>query len=206
MPANAGDAGLTQVPWAGKIPWRRERQLTLVWESHGQRSLVGYSPRGCKANFVAVGFPGCSASDESACIAGDPGSIPGSGRSTGEGIGYPLQNFWASLITQTVKNLLAIREIWIWSLGWKIPWRKEHATHSSILAWRIPWMEWPGRLHGIAESDRTEWLSLHFTLISNVFFIIKFYKDNVCEIFKEVTFDLFKNIKSIIVSVIKNYP
>ena len=42
---------------------------------------------------------------EPACNAGDPGSIPGSGRSTGEGIGYPLQYSWASLVAQLVKNL-----------------------------------------------------------------------------------------------------
>ena len=75
-------------------------------------------------DFVAVGFPGCSASDESVCITGDPGSIPGSGRSAEEGIGYPLQYFWASLIAQTVKNLLAMRAIWIRSLGWEDPLEK----------------------------------------------------------------------------------
>ena len=129
LPANAGDAGLTQVPWVGKIPWRRKRQLTpvfLLGKSHGPRSPVGYSSRGCKKRWdiVAAGFPGCSASNESACIAGDPGSIPGSGRSAGEGIGYPVQYFWASLIAQTVKNLLAMGEIWIQSLGWEDPLEK----------------------------------------------------------------------------------
>ena len=43
-----------------------------------------------------LGFPGSSVGKESACNAGDPSSIPGSGRSTGEGIGYPLQYSWAS--------------------------------------------------------------------------------------------------------------
>ena len=50
------------------------------------------------------GFPGNSAGKESACNAGDPGSIPGSGRSPGEWMGYPLQYSWASLVTQSVKN------------------------------------------------------------------------------------------------------
>ena len=50
------------------------------------------------------GFPGGSAGEESACNAGDPGSIPGSGRSPGEGIGYPLQYSWAPLVAQLVKN------------------------------------------------------------------------------------------------------
>ena len=51
------------------------------------------------------GFPGVSDGKESVCNAGDPGSIPGSGRSTREGIGYPLQYSWASLVTQLVKDL-----------------------------------------------------------------------------------------------------
>ena len=76
---------------------------------------------------------------ESACNAGDSGSIPGSGRSAGEGIGYPLQYSWASLVAQLVKNLPAMRESRVWSLGWEDPLEKGKATHSSILAWRIPW-------------------------------------------------------------------
>ena len=60
-----------------------------------------------------MGFPGSSAGKESACNEGDPGSIPGSGRSHGEGIGYPLQYSWASLVAQTVKNLPAMWETWV---------------------------------------------------------------------------------------------
>ena len=59
------------------------------------------------------GFPGRSAGKESTCNAEDPGSIPGSGRSPAEGISYPLQYSWASLETQTVKNLPAMRETWV---------------------------------------------------------------------------------------------
>ena len=76
---------------------------------------------------------------ESTCKAEDPGSIPGSGRSSGEGIGYPLQYSWASLVAQLVKNVPAMQETWVWSLGWEDPVKKEMATHCSILAWRIPW-------------------------------------------------------------------
>ena len=65
--------------------------------------------------------------------------IPGSGRSTGEGIGYPLQNSQASLVAQLVKNLPAMWETWIRSLGWEDLPQKGKATHSSILTWRIPW-------------------------------------------------------------------
>ena len=56
--------------------------------------------------YVFVGFP----SKESTCNAGDPGLVPGSGRSPGEGIGYPLQFSWASLVAQTVKNPPAMRD------------------------------------------------------------------------------------------------
>ena len=65
--------------------------------------------------------------------------IPGMVRSPGEGIDYPLQYSWASLVAQLVKNLPAMRETWIQSLGWEDPLEKGKATHSSILAWKIPW-------------------------------------------------------------------
>ena len=86
--------------------------------------------------YVYVGFPHSSVGKESACNAGDPGSIPGSGRSPGEEIGYPLQYSWASLVAQLVKNLPTMRETWVQSLGWEDPLEKEKATHSSILSWR----------------------------------------------------------------------
>ena len=53
---------------------------------------------------------------------------------------------WASLVAQMVKNLPAMQETWVLSLGWEDPLEKEMATHSSILAWRIPWTEKPGSL------------------------------------------------------------
>ena len=76
---------------------------------------------------------------ESICNVGDPGSIPGSGRSARQGIGYPLQYSWAFLVAQLVKNPPAMRETWIRSLGWEDPLEKGKAIHSSILAWRILW-------------------------------------------------------------------
>ena len=85
-----------------------------------------------------MGFPHSSVGKESACNARDPGSIPGSGRSAGEGIGYSLQYSWASLVAQLVKNLPEMWETWVWSLGWEDLLEKGMATHSSILAWRIP--------------------------------------------------------------------
>ena len=85
-------------------------------------------------------FPGSSVGKESVCNAGDPpGSIPGQGRSTGEGIGYPLQYSWASLVAQLVKNPLAMQETWAQSRRWEDSLEKGKATHSSILASRIPW-------------------------------------------------------------------
>ena len=100
-------------------------------------------------------FPDSSVAKESACNAEDSGSIPGSGRATGEGIGYPLQYSWVSLMAQLVKNLPAMRgpgfDPWVG----KIPWRRE----------RLPTpVFWPGEFHGLhrpwgcKELDRTEFL------------------------------------------------
>ena len=60
-----------------------------------------------------MGFPGNSAGKESTCNEGDPGSIPGTGRSTGEGIGYPLKYSCASLLARLLKNLPAMWETWV---------------------------------------------------------------------------------------------
>ena len=107
------------------------------------------------------GFPDSSVGKESTCNAGDPGSIPGSGRSSGEGIGYLLQYSWASLVAQLVKNPPAMWETWFLSLGWKDPLEKEKATTPVF---------WPGEFHGqripagyspwgLKELDLTEQLS-----------------------------------------------
>ena len=83
------------------------------------------------------GFLGSSVGKESACNAGDPSLIAGSGRSPGERIGYPFQYSWASLVAQTVKNLPAMQEAWVQSWVGNIPLEKGTATHYIILAWRI---------------------------------------------------------------------
>ena len=98
----------------------------------------------CLGNFKEVygyvrGFPDTSDGKESAWNAGDSHLIPGLGISAGEGISYPLQYSWASLVAQLVKNLPAMWETWVRSLGWEVPLEKRKATNSSILAWRIPW-------------------------------------------------------------------
>ena len=100
-------------PWVGKIPWRREWLLLpafLLAESHGQRSLVGYSPWCHKQSDTTErltlslpGFPCGSVDKESACNATDLGSVPRLGRSSGEGNGNPY-----SII-----------------LAWRTPWTKE---------------------------------------------------------------------------------
>ena len=78
----------------------------------------------------------------STCSAGDVDSIPGPGRSPGEGNGnpLPLRYSWASLKAQLIKNPPAMWETWARSLSWEDPQEKGKATHSSILAWRIPWI------------------------------------------------------------------
>ena len=77
---------------------------------------------------------------------GDPSSIPGSGRSAGEGIGYPLKYSGASLVAQLVKN--PVQETWVWSLGWEVPLEKGKAT--SVF--------WPGEFHRLYSSwTRKEW-------------------------------------------------
>ena len=95
----------------------------------------------------------CSlAGKESACNAEDPGSIPGSERSAGEGIGDSLQYSWASLVAQLVKNPLAMQKTWVG----KIPWRMELLPTPVF---------WPGEFHGLynpwghKELDMTEQLS-----------------------------------------------
>ena len=81
--------------------------------------------------------------------------IPESGRSPGEGIGYLLQYSWASLVAQTVKNLPAVREMWVQSLSWEDILEEGMATDSSILAWRIPRDRgaWWATVHGVSKSQ-----------------------------------------------------
>ena len=108
---------------------------------------------------ASLGFPCGSAGKESACNAGDLGSIPRLERSPGKVKGYPLQYSWASLVAQLVKNLPAMQGTWVWSLDWDDTLEKGKAMHSSILAWRIP-QTIPSSPWGHKESDTTEPLSL----------------------------------------------
>ena len=106
------------------------------------------------------GFPDSSVGKESACNAGDPGSIPGSWRSPGERIGYPLQYSWASLVAQLVKNLPAMQETWVQSLGWgRSP--GEGKGYSQYSGLENSMDSWWGR----KDSDMTERLSLSLSRV-----------------------------------------
>ena len=88
---------------------------------------------------ASVGFLGSSTGKDSTRSAGDTTSTSGSGRSPGEGIGYPLQYPWVSLVAQTVKNLPGVQKPWVQTLGWEISWRR---------AWECPPVFLPGESHG----------------------------------------------------------
>ena len=96
-----------------------------------------------------MGFLRSSAGKESACYAGDPGSIPGLESSHGEGIGYPLQYSWASLVAQRVKNLPAMQETWVPFQVGKIPWRRAWQPIPVFLPGESPWTEEPGGLQSL---------------------------------------------------------
>ena len=102
-----------------KIHWRRNRLSTPLF----------------------LGFPGGSDGKESACNAGDLGSVPELGRCPGGRYGNPFQYSWASQLAQMVKNPPAVWETWVQSLGWEDHVEETMATHSNILTWRIPWTE-----------------------------------------------------------------
>ena len=119
-------------PWAGKIPWRRERLPTPVFQPGEFCGL--YSPWSCKESdrtqqlslslfkLGIIIFNLIYLFQLEACPA------------------------HASLVAQLVKNPPAMQETLVRSLGWEDPLEKGTATHSSIVAWRIPWTEEPGRL------------------------------------------------------------
>ena len=101
----------------------------VTQQQQQQHSIVQYS--------IYMSLPCNSAGKESACNKGDTSSIPGSGRSDGEGIGYPLQSSWASLVAQLLKNQPTMCKTWIQSLSWEDTLEKGTRI-TNILAWRIP--------------------------------------------------------------------
>ena len=98
---------------------------------------------------------GSSAGEESAGNAGDSSLISGSGRSPGEGTGYPFQYSWASLVAQTVKTVSAMWETWVRSLGWEDRLEEGMATHSSVLDWRISMDRgaWRAAVRGVTKCE-----------------------------------------------------
>ena len=119
---------------------------------------------------IILGFPDSSVRKESACNAGDPSSIPGLGRSAGEGIGYPLEYSWASLVAQLVKNPPAVGRPGFNPWVGMIHRRRE----------RLPTLvSWPRELHGLyslwgpKELDMTERLSFSFSVMLIVSFAVQ---------------------------------
>ena len=96
--------------WHDSCFLHRYVQIAQSVEHPFKLRVQGSSP--CSGATFLWGSPGSSAGKESTCNAGDPGSIPGSGRSAGGGIVYPLQ-CWASLVAQPVKNPPAMQETWV---------------------------------------------------------------------------------------------
>ena len=138
----SGNWGTQRCRKASQFPQCHTISKPEIWDLHPGSLISGV-------------FPGSSAGKERACDAEDPSLIPGSGRSGGEGLGYPLQCSWASVVVQMVENLPAMQETLVRSLGWEDPLEEGMATHSSILAWRIPMDRgaWWAIVHGIAKSD-----------------------------------------------------
>ena len=116
-------------------------------------------------SLVALKFPGSSASKERTCNAGDPGSIPVSGSTPEEGIGYPFQYSWASLMAQMVNNPPAMWKTWVQSLGWEDPLEGQAWQHTSIFLPReTPWTEKPGGLQSMgSQRVRHNWATKHHT-------------------------------------------
>ena len=109
-----------------------------------------------------MGFPNSSIGKESNCNAGDSSWIPGSGRSAGKGIGYPLLYSWASLVAQLVKNPPTMWETWVQSLGCEDPLEKGKLPTPVF---------WPGEFHGLIVQGVSESptkfsdFPFHFTLM-----------------------------------------
>ena len=138
-----------------------ERQLPILAQGPRFISTAGLTVLGTQdlgeetfeVAFQGLGFPHSSVGKESACNAGDPSSIPGLGRSAGEGIGYSPQYSWAFPVTQLVKNRLQCGRPGFDPWVGKIPWRRERLPSPVF---------WPGGFHGLysawdrKESDTTE--------------------------------------------------
>ena len=142
----------------GPCLWSLKKKCSFHWrrllKSYRTRNSIGY--HGCQW----WGFPDSSVGKESACSTGDPGSIPESGRSPGEGIGYPVQHSWASLVAQMVKNLPALRDTGFDPWVGKIPWRRIWQPTPVFL----PWTEEPDRRQSMGlQRVGHDWATCTFT-------------------------------------------
>ena len=90
--------------------WTNSKKANGPSETHGCCKDINHQKDSYGKAHKVAGFPDSSVGKESSCNAGDPGLIPGSGESPGQGIGYPLQYSWASLVAQLVKNPPAMWE------------------------------------------------------------------------------------------------
>ena len=114
--------------------------------------------------WITVRLPHSSVGKESACNAGDSGSIPGLGSSPGEGIGYPPQCSWASLVAQMVKNLPAMQETWFNAWVGKLPWRRAWQPSPVFLPGESPWTEESSGLQSVGwQRVEHDWVTNHST-------------------------------------------
>ena len=136
------------ISFSGDLPDAGIEQGSPVWQSESDICVYTHTN-------THIHFPGTSDGKESACNAGDPIWIPGLGRSPGKWIGYLLQYPWASLLTQTVKNLHAMREIWVPFLGWEDPPGEGHGNplQCSCLENPMDRGAWWAMVHEVAESQ-----------------------------------------------------
>ena len=127
------------IPGLGRSAGERKKLPTpVIWP---QELVYGITKRrtGLSNFHFLWGFPDSLVGKEATCNAGEPGLIPGLGRSPGEGIGYPLQYSWASLVAQLVKNPPAMWPTWVRSLGWEDPWRRERLPTPVFWPGESPW-------------------------------------------------------------------
>ena len=141
----------TVLPSKGSCACHTESQTLTA----GICSKVRFYLQGANCQQCVLSFPDGSIGKESACHTGDLGSIPGLRRSPAEGIGYPLQYSWASLVAQTVKNPPAMQETWVRSLGREDLLEEGMATHSSIPCLENPMDrgDWQATVHGVTKSQ-----------------------------------------------------
>ena len=150
---NVGDLGLI-LGWEDPLEKRKATHSSiLVWIIPWTVQSMGLQRVGHNWVTWEKGFSDSSVGKESACSAGDPSLRPQwSGRSTGEGIGYPLQYFRASPVVQLVKNPPAMWETWVWSLGWGDPLEMQRSPTPVF---------WPGEFHW-GHWVRHDWVAFTF--------------------------------------------